>query len=712
MTEQPTPSDSPEPTTHQGSPLGDVRPEADPAGGSPAAPVVGADPHRRGEPAPVAEEAAVPPAVSEGVPTAVGATDAEAPPAVDDSVPTSLGSGDAEAPAAVGDGVPTSRGPVHAVPGAEPVPSSGTQPEGVTENRPSGAPGDSAPAAVDAPAQNGPASVEAQTPTAEVPAPAPDAEATATPQTPAPDATPEAQVSDDEATAEAQAPVQDTTTEAQAPDYEAQAPVQDTTETQDPDTEATATAAQVGGESAATSGTPSAPTPRPAPGPRPRPLPRPVPSPAAVAPVVAQPAVTPPVDPRDAAEAAAWGRVDDDGTVWVREASGERSVGQYTGADTEEALGFYVRRFLDLQAQVALFEARLPQLAPKEIEQTLATLTEALEAPAAVGDIDGLRERLERLRGVAEERRKEAAAEREAARAQAVAERTAIVEKAEQIAEQDPARTQWKQSGQRLRDLLDEWKDAQRNGPRLDRSTEDKLWKRFSHARTAFDRHRRQYFSDLDASQGAVKEAKERLIARAEELSSSTDWGRTASAYRELMDEWKAAGRASRKDDDALWARFRAAQQKFFDARSAQNAEVDAEFGENLKVKLALLEQAEALLPVNDPRTARAALRPIQDQWDEAGKVPRADVQRVEARMRAVEQAVRDAEQVEWERSNPETRARAEGAAAQLHSAIEQLEADLEQARAGGDEKQVAEAEAALEARRAWLDQIQRAARG
>jgi hypothetical protein len=420
--------------------------------------------------------------------------------------------------------------------------------------------------------------------------------------------------------------------------------------------------------------------------------------------------VVPPVDPHDAAEAAAWGRVDDDGTVWVREAAGERSVGQYTGADTEEALGFYVRRFLDLQAQVALFEARLPQLPPKEIDQTLTTLSESLEAPAAVGDIDGLRQRLERLREVAEERRKQAAAEREAAKAQAVAERTAIVEKAEQIAEQDPARTQWKQSGQRLRDLLEWWKNAQRNGPRLDRATEDKLWKRFSHARTAFDRHRRQYFSELDTAQNTVKEVKEKLIARAEELSSSTDWGRTAATYRQLMDEWKAAGRASRKDDDALWARFRAAQQSFFDARSAQNAEIDAEYGENLKVKMALLEQAEALLPVKDARAARAALRPIQDQWDEAGKVPRAEVQRVEGRIRAVEQAVRDAEQAEWDRSNPETRARVEGAAAQLHSAIEQLEADLEKARAGGDAKQVAEAEAALEARRAWLDQIQRAA--
>ncbi|WP_321573379.1 DUF349 domain-containing protein [Georgenia subflava] len=416
-----------------------------------------------------------------------------------------------------------------------------------------------------------------------------------------------------------------------------------------------------------------------------------------------------PVDAHDAAEAAAWGRVDDDGTVYVREATGERVVGQYTGADTEEALGFYVRRFLDIQAQLALFEARLAQITPKEIDQTLATLTEALAEPAVVGNVDGLRERLEKLRSAAGERRKQAAAEREAARAQAVAERTVIVEKAEQIAEQDPARTQWKQSGQRLRDLLDEWKTAQRTGPRLDRPTEDKLWKRFSHARTAFDRHRRQYFSELDATQDQVKAAKEKLIARAESLSTSTEWGRTAATYRELMDEWKAAGRASRKDDDALWARFRAAQQKFFDARSAQNAEIDAEYGENLKAKLALLEQAEAILPVTDIKAAKAALRPIQDKWDEAGKVPRADVQRVEGRMRAVEQAVRDAEQAAWKRSNPETKARAEGAAAQLESAIAQLEEDLAKARNGGDAKQIADAEAALEARRTWLDQVQRA---
>ncbi|MHB1289709.1 DUF349 domain-containing protein, partial [Georgenia sp.] len=415
----------------------------------------------------------------------------------------------------------------------------------------------------------------------------------------------------------------------------------------------------------------------------------------------------------DAAEAAAWGRVDeDDGTVWVREEAGERSVGQYPGADREEALAFYVRRFLDIQAQVALFEMRLANITPKEIDQTLTSLDESLKEPTAVGDIDGLRRRVEVLRGVAEERRKEVTAEREAARAQATAERTVIVEKAEKIAAQDPERTQWKQSGERLRELLDEWKTAQRSGPRLDRTSEDSLWKRFSHARTAFDRHRRQYFSELDAAQSQVKAAKEKLIGRATELSTSTDWGRTAAAYRELMEEWKAAGRASRKEDDALWARFRAAQQSFFDARSAQNAEIDVEYGENLKVKLALLEQAEALLPVTDPRAARAALRPIQDRWDEAGKVPRADVQRVDGRMRDVEQAVRAAEDAAWNRTNPEHKARAEGAAAQLAAAITSLEEDLATARATGDVQQIADAEAALEARRSWLEQVERTANG
>ncbi|MFI2569298.1 DUF349 domain-containing protein [Cellulosimicrobium funkei] len=466
--------------------------------------------------------------------------------------------------------------------------------------------------------------------------------------------------------------------------------------------------------------------PRPAaprPGPRPKPSALPHPprkpaapaagAPAAAAVVPEVPAVPALADDSAAAKAAAaFGRVDEDGTVYVRESAGERSVGQFPGVGADEALTLYVRRYLDLQAKVALFEARLTStdLSVKEIDQTIARLTEETAEPSAVGDLDGLRAQVESLRGAAAERRAQLEAERAAAKAAALEARTEIIEAAEKIAATDPSRMQWRPAGEELRGLLERWKEAQRSGPRIDRASEEALWKRFSHARTAFDRERRHYFAELEQRNASAKAAKEKLVAEAEALSSSTDWGPTAGAYRDLMARWKAAGRASRKDDDALWARFRAAQDTFFQARDAVNSATDAEYAANLEVKEALLTEAEALVPVKDLAAAKAALRDLQERWEEAGRVPRGDLQRVEGRLRAVENAVRDAEQAQWTRSNPETRARAEGAAAQLEAAIEALEADLAAAQSRGDARAVKEAETALAARRSWLEQVVRAA--
>ena len=437
------------------------------------------------------------------------------------------------------------------------------------------------------------------------------------------------------------------------------------------------------------------------------PTPAEVPAPAVAPAVPAEPAV----DPQEAMDAAKWGRVDGEGRVYVQDGGAEREVGQFPDAPIAEAMAFYVRRYLDLKATIDLFATRLPQLSVREIDSTLSSISESLTEPAAVGDLEGLRARFAALKTVAAERREAVAAERTAAKEQALKERTAIVERAEAIAEQDPARTQWKNSGAELRELLESWKAAQRRGPRLDRPTEDGLWKRFSHARTTFDRHRRQFFSELDAKQAQVRAAKEALIKRAEEMQNSTDWAGTSAKYRDLLAEWKKAGRASRKEDDALWARFRAAQQVFYDARRAKDEAVDAEFAENLKVKEALVAKAEALLPIKDVKAAKKALRPIQDAWEEAGRVPRGAVRRIEGRMRAVEDAIREAENAEWRRTDPETKARAEGLAGQLQDAIAGLEKDLAAAQAAGDAKKIAEAEAALTARRAWLEQVLRSAK-
>jgi capsule polysaccharide export protein KpsE/RkpR len=282
------------------------------------------------------------------------------------------------------------------------------------------------------------------------------------------------------------------------------------------------------------------------------------------------------------------------------------------------------------------------------------------------------------------------------------------VAEAEQLAGADPERIPWKTSGDRLRVLFDEWRRLQRDS-RLDKHTEDDLWKRFSHARTTFDRKRRHYFGALDEERNAAKHLKEDLVKQAEELSTSTDWSATAVAYRDLMNRWKEAGRAAKRDDDALWTRFRAAQDAFFAARQAANSQVDAEFSENLAQKEALLVEAEALLPVRDLGAAKAGLRDLQARWDAIGKVPRTEMARIEARLRKVEQTIRDYEQDRWKRSNPEARARASDLVAQLEKTIAGLETDLAKAEAAGNQRRIKDTEQSLTARREWLEQAQRA---
>ena len=437
--------------------------------------------------------------------------------------------------------------------------------------------------------------------------------------------------------------------------------------------------------------------------------------PAAGSPATSAPVAVPAPQPSTqelAERARQWGRVDEDGTVYVRTADGERPVGSYPGSTPDEALAYFARKYDELVAQLDLADQRLAvaDASVKDVARALDTLRPTLAEAAAVGDLDALGARMTALDERVAQRRAEAERRRAKAKEAARAKRLTLVEEAETIAATDPERMQWKPAGERLRSLFDQWKHAQQSGQRLDKPVEEELWKRFSHARTTFDRLRRHHFAELEKRHGEVKALKSTIVAEAEALSTSRDWGATSAAYRALMDRWKSAGRAARKDDDVLWARFRAAQDQFFEARNADQAQVDEEFRANLAVKEALLAEAEALLPVKNLDHAKAALRGIQERWEAAGKVPRADLARVEKRMRAIETSVRQAEDDRWRRSNPETRARAEGALGQLEESIAGLEADLAKARDRGDERAVREAEQALTARRAWLEQIRQAA--
>ncbi|MCX5129013.1 DUF349 domain-containing protein [Streptomyces sp. NBC_00193] len=394
-----------------------------------------------------------------------------------------------------------------------------------------------------------------------------------------------------------------------------------------------------------------------------------------------------------------WGRVDETGTVYVRTADGEKVVGSWQAGTPEEALAYFERKYEGLVVEIGLLERRVrtTDLAAKDAQTAIEHLRTQVDEHHAVGDLDALRVRLDKLVKTVDSRREERKVQKAKQTDEARTAKDALVAEAEELAQSD----QWRSAGERLRALVDIWKGL----PRLDRKSDDELWHRFSHARSAFSKRRKAHFASLDAQREDARKVKEKLVAEAESLSKSTDWGPTAARYRELMESWKAAGRAQRESEDDLWNRFRGAQDVFFAARSEVFAERDAEQVENLKLKEELADEAEKLVPITDLKAARAAFRSLNERWEAIGHVPRDARPKVEGRMHTVERAIQEAEEGEWRRTNPEARARAAGLTGQLQAAVDKLRGQIDTARAQGNNSKADKLSRELEGRQALLDQ-------
>ncbi|MET9363491.1 DUF349 domain-containing protein [Streptomyces sp. NPDC006632] len=394
-----------------------------------------------------------------------------------------------------------------------------------------------------------------------------------------------------------------------------------------------------------------------------------------------------------------WGRVDETGTVYVRTAEGEVVVGSWQAGSPEEALAYFERKYEGLVVEIGLLERRVrtTDLSAKDAQTAIAHLRTQVDEHHAVGDLDALRGRLDKLVATVESRREERKVQKAKQTDEAKHAKEALVAEAEELAQSE----QWRSAGERLRALVDTWKGL----PRLDRKSDDELWHRFSHARSAFSKRRKAHFASLDAQREEARKVKEKLVVEAEALSASTDWATTAARYRDLMADWKAAGRAQREAEDELWNRFRGAQDVFFAARSEVFAERDAEQTENLKLKEELAVEAEKILPVTDLKAARAAFRSVNERWEAIGHVPRDARPKVEGRMHAVERAIQEAEEAEWRRTNPEARARAAGLTGQLQDAVDKLHKQIDTARAAGNDSKADKLARELEGRQALLDQ-------
>ncbi|MBV9099060.1 MAG: DUF349 domain-containing protein [Frankiaceae bacterium] len=392
-----------------------------------------------------------------------------------------------------------------------------------------------------------------------------------------------------------------------------------------------------------------------------------------------------------------WGRIADDGTVYLRTADGEREIGSWQAGTPAEGLAYYSRKYDDLAAEVSVLEGRVksPTADAKAIRTAAARLAESLPTASVLGDIADLGRRLDAVNAKLGERQAEQSAARAAAAAAAADKKRALVEEAEQLAKSES----WRPTGDRYRAIVDEWKTIRG----VDRKTDTELWERLSTARREFDRRRRAHFAEMDRERSTAAERKQQLIAEAKKLAESTDWAPTARRFKDLMTEWKAAGRAAREVDDALWAEFKAAQDAFFTARSESLSVRDAELRTNAEAKEALLAEAERIDPAADLDAARKRLRSIHDRWEKIGKVPRESMGVLEDRLAAVEQRVRDAGG--GARHVVETES---PLVVRLRESVTKLEARLARAQAAGDRKLEDETATALATQREWLAQAER----
>lgn len=428
-------------------------------------------------------------------------------------------------------------------------------------------------------------------------------------------------------------------------------------------------------------------TPTPKPGPRPGPRPG-----AKVAPKKA-PVVAPRVTTNDPAQ---WGRIADNGDVFVKTANGERLIGSWQAGTPAEGLAHYGTRYDDVATEVELLEARLVahpddsaaiRAAAEELKGTLPEAT-------IIGDIASLDSRLADIIASSEKAGQEAKEAKAKQREESIARKEALAAEAEEIGDTS---TDWKVAGDRLLAILEEWKTIRG----IDRKTDDALWKRYSRARDSFNRRRGSHFAELDRGRAAARKAKEALVARAEELKVSTDWGETARAFRDLMTEWKAAGRAPRDIDDKLWTAFKAAQDFFFEARNAVNEERDREFIANAEAKDALIAEYSPLIDVEkDLEGARKKLHELQEKWETIGFVPKNRVREFEDKIGALEKRVSEATDAQWRRTDPAAQARA----AQFIERVNDLTAQAEAAEKAGKSKKAEELRAQADQWQEWAE--------
>ncbi len=397
--------------------------------------------------------------------------------------------------------------------------------------------------------------------------------------------------------------------------------------------------------------------------------------------------------------------VDENNNVYLIDGGEKKLVGQYPNVSPEEALAYFQRKYDDLEAQVRILEQRLKasNATPAAVEENLVAVEKELVEPKFVGDIENLRSRISQLKPALEKLREEHKKKTEEAIAKALVEKEKIASKAEQIANRDPSKTIWKNASKEMQDLFEKWQALQKSGPRVPKAQADPIWKRFSKSRAKFEAEKRAFFAELDKRVKEAKKVKSDIVQQAESLSSKG--AQAADEFKKLQEQWKKLARIG-KGEEALWERFKAAGDAIFEQKKAEDAKLREQEMENYAKKLELVEKAEKI-SLDDLKSAREQLAKINQEWSKLGRVPRDKVKELDSRMAKIETSIKQKEEEEWRRTDPESQHRSNSLIEQLEKAIADIEAEIKSA---SDDKKKQELAKNLEARKSWLEAAKQAA--
>jgi hypothetical protein len=150
----------------------------------------------------------------------------------------------------------------------------------------------------------------------------------------------------------------------------------------------------------------------------------------------------------------------------------------------------------------------------------------------------------------------------------------------------------------------------------------NKVYQRFREACDNFFEKKRSFYADNKETQLNNLQLKTELCIQAESLQESTDWKTTSDALIKLQKEWKEIGPVPRKQSEKTWKRFRKACDHFFNKKAEYFANLDTSYEDNLKAKLAIINELEKFEPGSDVQAAFERLKDLQRKWTEIGFVP------------------------------------------------------------------------------------------